>query len=169
MGASFYFSGQLGATAIGMTAALVGLGGNVAGTLLGREVNRAAEVSPLTITALSMAIGAVLLTAVGMAIEGVPEVSARGWLIIAWLAGINTAFAFTLWNWSLRRLTAVESSGINNTMLVQIAVLAWVLLGELPDLGQWVGIALVSVGVFLTQLASSPSAPGPVESTRAEP
>ena len=40
---------------------------------------------------------------------------------------VNTAFAFTLWNLSLQRLTAVESAGVNNTMLIQIAVLAWLL------------------------------------------
>jgi drug/metabolite transporter (DMT)-like permease len=169
IGAWLYFSGELGATAVGMSAAVIGLGGNVASTLVGRHVNRASEVSPLTITALSMAIGAVVLTAVGVGAEGVPEVTNRGWLIIAWLAGVNTAFAFTLWNGSLRRLTALESAGINNTMLVQIALLAWVYLGELPGTWQWIGIALVSVGVFLTQLASPAPAPEPVESTRAEP
>ena len=42
----------------------------------------------------------------------------------------NTAFAFTLWNHTLRTLTAVESSIIGNLMLPQIAVLAWVFLGE---------------------------------------
>ena len=41
-----------------------------------------------------------------------------------------TAFAFTLWNLSLQRLSAVESASVNNTMLVQIALLAWLLLGE---------------------------------------
>jgi drug/metabolite transporter (DMT)-like permease len=42
-------------------------------------------------------------------------------LIIGWLSVINTAFAFTLWNHTLRTLTAVESSVMNNTVLVQIA------------------------------------------------
>lgn len=43
---------------------------------------------------------------------------------------MNTAFAFTSWNATLRRLSAMESSVVNTTMLIQIAVLAWVFLGE---------------------------------------
>ena len=44
----------------------------------------------------------------------------------------NTALAFTWWNLSLQRLSAVESAGINNTMLIQIGLLAWVFLDEAP-------------------------------------
>jgi len=51
-------------------------------------------------------------------------------LIIALLAIVNAAFAFTLWNKSLQMLTAVESSIINGTMLPQIAILAWIFLNE---------------------------------------
>lgn len=66
-------------------------------------------------------------------------------------AVVSTALAFTLWNLSLRRLTAVESAGINNTMLIQIAVLAWILLSEAPGTLGLAGILIVSIGVFLTQ------------------
>ncbi len=52
------------------------------------------------------------------------------WAIIIWLAVINTAFAFTLWNHTLRTLTAVELSVINGLMMPQIALLAFVFLGE---------------------------------------
>ena len=98
-----------------------------------------------------MSVGAAILVAVGLATEGMPSVSVRAWLIIVWLAVVNTALAFTLWNLSLRRLTAVESAGINNTMLIQIAVLAWVFLNETLGVAELGGIALVSTGVFLTQ------------------
>ena len=46
------------------------------------------------------------------------------------VAVVNTAFAFTVWNHTLRTLTAVESSVMNNTMLIQVAVLAWLILDE---------------------------------------
>ena len=150
-GAWLFFVGDLGATAAGMAAAAISLGANVASALLGRHVNRQAVLSPVTVTALSMAVGAAILVAVGLATEGIPSVSARAWLIIVWLAVVNTALAFTLWNLSLRRLSAVESAGINNTMLIQIAVLAWVFLNETPGVAELGGIALVSAGVFLTQ------------------
>ena len=153
-GAALYFSGQLGATLVGMTAAVVGLAANVSSSLLGRRVNRAAALPAVVITALSMACGALLLVVVALATEHLPSISLRAWLIIGWLALVNTAVAFTLWNLSLRRLTAVESSGINNTMLVQIALLAWVFLGESPGWLGWSGVLLVSMGVFLTQTAT---------------
>jgi drug/metabolite transporter (DMT)-like permease len=153
-GALLYFAGDLGATLAGMTAASVALGANVAAALLGRNVNREARLPALVITAASMAVGAGVLVFIGIGLEGIPEVSARGWLIIAWLALVNTAIAFTLWNLSLQRLTAVESASINNTMLVQIALLAWVFLGEAPGPVGLLGIALVSGGVYLVQATS---------------
>lgn len=154
IGAWMYFRGDLGATTAGMVASLVGLGANVSAALLGRHVNRQAQVSPIVVTALSMSVGAALLVVVGFAVEGMPSVSLRAWLIIVWLAVVNTAVAFTLWNLSLRRLSAVESAGINNTMLIQIAILAWIFLNETPGTAELVGILLVSAGVLLTQVIS---------------
>ena len=153
MGAWAYFTGDLGATVVGMTAALVSLAANVASGLLGRQVNRSEAVPPVVVTAISMWIGAVVLVGAGAVTEGMPSISARAWSIIAWLAVVNTALAFSLWNLSLRRLTAVESAGINNTMLIQIAILAWIYLSEPPGLAGLAGIVLVSIGVFLTQAA----------------
>lgn len=155
VGAWFYFAGDLGATVPGMAAALVGLGAGVASALLGRHINRQASVSPVVVTAISMAVGAVILVLVGFTTEGLPAVSLRAWLIIGWLALFNTALAFTLWNLSLRRLSALESAGINNTMLVQIAMLAWIFLDERPGAPEIAGILLVSIGVFLTQAAGA--------------
>jgi drug/metabolite transporter (DMT)-like permease len=150
-GAWIYFSGDLGATTVGLAAALVGLGANVASALLGRRVNRSGDVAPVVVTALSMAIGAGILIATGIAVEGIPAITWRAGLIISWLAIVNTAFAFTLWNLSLRRLAALESAAINNTMLIQIAVLAWIFLNESLGVGEVAGIVLVSAGVLMTQ------------------
>lgn len=151
VGAWFYFTGDLGATFAGMAAALVGLGANVASSLLGRLVNREDNLAPIVVTAVSMTVGAALLIAAGIAFEGIPTVSARAWLIIVWLAVVNTALAFTLWNLSLRNLSALESAAVNNTMLVQIAVLGWVFLDEPLGPAEIVGVVLVSLGILLTQ------------------
>ncbi len=70
----------------------------------------------------------------GLVIEGWPAISLRSWAVILWLAVVNSALAFTLWNRSLAVLSAAsESSVINNTMLIQIAVLAWAFLGRATD------------------------------------
>jgi len=90
-----------------------------------------------------------------MAVEGIPAISGRAWIIIGWLAVVNTALAFTLWNLSLRRLSAVESASINNTMLIQIAILAWFLLSEPLGTPELIGITLVTVGILLTQRFNS--------------
>ncbi|MEM9516263.1 MAG: DMT family transporter [Actinomycetota bacterium] len=155
-GALAYFAGGLGATVVGVLAALVALGANVSATLFGRGVNRAQAVSPLMVTAVSMTIGAIVLSAIGIALDGIPDMTGRAALLIIWLAVINTALAFTLWNASLRHLAAVESAGINNTMLVQIALLAWVFLDEAPGIAGVVGIVAVSIGVFFTQATNAP-------------
>lgn len=135
----------------GDVAALIGLMANVAAALMGRQINRTAAVAPTVVTVMSMGIGAVALVLTGLAVEGLPEISWRAALIIGWLAVFNTALAFTLWTYSLRRLSALESSAINNTMLIQIALLAWVFLREPLGAGEIAGIVLVSLGILLVQ------------------
>jgi drug/metabolite transporter (DMT)-like permease len=72
--------------------------------------------------------------------------------IVAWLAIVNTAFAFILWNNSLRTLTAVESSILNGLMMPQIAILAVVFLGETLTVKEIAGLVLVGAGVLIVQL-----------------
>jgi len=148
-GAVLYFAGDLGATVLGMVASIIGLAANATGSLLGRSLNRDLSVAPVLITAMSMSVGAPLLLAAGLFIEGRPHLTVTAMLIVGWLAVVNTAVAFTLWNWSLRRLAAVESAAINNTMLIQIAGLAWLFLGEGPGPAGIAGIVVVSAGAFL--------------------
>ena len=72
--------------------------------------------------------------------------------LIAALALVNTALAFTLWNLTLRVLSAAESSVINNTMLIQIAVLAWLFLGESLDGKAIAGLLLAAAPGVAAQL-----------------
>jgi drug/metabolite transporter (DMT)-like permease len=153
-GAVVYFWPAATATqaAVGFAAALIGLVANTTSTLLGRSVNRTGHLHPLAVTVVSMGVGSLLLVAAGVATEPTPEIPASGWLIIVWLAVVNTALAFVLWNRSLQRLTANEASIINNTMLIQVAILAWLFLdqGLAPlEIG---GVSVVAVGTVLVQL-----------------
>jgi len=86
--------------------------------------------------------------------QGLPSLHLGHWIIIGWLAVVNTAFAFTLWNHTLRTLTAVESSIINSTMLGQIAVFAWLFLGEGLNLQRGIGLGLAALGTLMVQLRS---------------
>ena len=150
---------------IGLAVAAVGLLANSFASLLGRAVNRRGDLHPLVVTVVSMGAGSILLLAVGFTVEGVPQLDLSGWCIILWLAVVNTALAFTLWNHTLRSLTAIESTLINNSMLVQIAILAWLFLGETISAKEGFGLLLAVLGVLLVQLAGArPQNHGPASS-----
>jgi drug/metabolite transporter (DMT)-like permease len=159
-GAALYFGPlELGpAATLGLAIAAIALIANAASAIAGRQLARDALAQVggvLGLTAVSMTVGAVVLLGAGVALERMPSVSIEVWLVIGWLAVVNTAFAFTLWNYTLRTLTAVEASVMNNLMLVQIAVLAWLFLGEQLDGRQLVGLAIAFGGVLAVQLAGS--------------
>jgi drug/metabolite transporter (DMT)-like permease len=137
---------------IGLLVAFGGVLTNAASALLGRQVNRLAAISPLIITFISMGIGSILLLMIGVVTQGFGKFDLQSWLLIAWLAIVNTAFAFTLWNHTLRTLSAVESSIINSLMMPQIAVLAFVFLGEPLNSKEILGLVLVGLGVLIVQL-----------------
>ncbi|MDQ2690601.1 MAG: DMT family transporter, partial [Chloroflexota bacterium] len=136
----------------GLLVAVAGVITNAASSLLGRQVNRLGNSSPLLITFISMGIGSLVLLAIGSLSQGFGALDVQGWLLIAWLAVVNTAFAFTLWNHTLRTLTAVESSIVNSLMMPQIAILAFVFLDESLSGREILGLVLVSLGVLIVQL-----------------
>jgi drug/metabolite transporter (DMT)-like permease len=151
-GAAIYLGSDIRVTsALGLGVGLVGLASNAGASLLGRVVNRDAALSPLAVTAPSMAVGGTVTLVTGLLMDGLPHLTLTTWAIVIWLAVVNTAFAFTLWNRTLQSLTATESAAINNTMLVQIAVLAWLVLGEGLSSVQWFALLVVSIGIWLVR------------------
>ncbi len=137
---------------LGLLVALVSLLANSASSILGRQVNHQSGLPPIVITTVSMGIGGLILLIVGGSTQGFGALDLKQWLIIAWLAVVNTAVAFTLWNNTLRTLTAIESSIINGTMLPQIAILAWLFLDEPLSPKQILGLVLVGIGALMVQL-----------------
>ena len=154
LGVGFYFLpiSLPQAQIIGVAVGLVGVLANAGSSLLGREINRSGLVSPLLVTFISMGIGSVLLLATGIATQGFGVITWQDWAIIIWLALVNTAFAFTLWNHTLRSLSAVESSVINSLMMPQIAILAFIFLDEALSTKEIWGLVLVGIGVLIVQL-----------------
>jgi drug/metabolite transporter (DMT)-like permease len=136
----------------GLIVVMAGVLANAGSAVLGRQVNRAGNLSPLLITWVSMGSGSIVLLLTGISIQGFPPLSLTNWIIVGWLAIVNTAFAFTLWNLTLRTLSAMESSLINGAMLIQIPVLAWFFLGEAITWREGMGLALAGVGIVLVQL-----------------
>jgi drug/metabolite transporter (DMT)-like permease len=140
----------------GLAAALVCLLASAYSAILGRSINRRGDFSPLNVTVISMGIGAPLMLLAGLLTENWAPISLVSWLIIVYLAGVNTALAFTLWNLTLRTLPAMESSMINNAMTIQIPVLAVIFLGEYLGFKEVLGLALIGLGVLAVQTGRLP-------------
>lgn len=139
------------AALVGLLAAFIGVASNASATLLGRAINKQHHTSPLVVTFVSMGIGSPILLLAGGLTAGFGHPTSTDLAIIGWLAVVNTALAFTLWNYVQRTLNAVEISTLNNLMLPQIALLAWVFLGEMISTRGLIGLGLVVLGAFLVQ------------------
>jgi len=148
----FFPVSLIGNEAIGLIIMAIGVLANAISAIIGRDINRNKDISPLVITFISMGVGAIILISIGFSLNGIPEISIKTWGFLIWLAIINTAFAFTLWNLTLRTLTAMESSIINGTMLIQIAILAWYFLGETITFKEGIGMTIAAFGAVLVQI-----------------
>jgi drug/metabolite transporter (DMT)-like permease len=153
LGAYLYFNRPLSDfNVVGVLITLVSGLGWAAYLVLTRYLFLNEHVSPLELTFSSMSLGTLILVLSAFAVEGLPSVSPMGWAIILWLGVVNTALAFFLWNHALQRLEAFEISVLQNTMLVQIALLAWFFLGEQLTGTKIVAMALVFLGALVVQL-----------------
>jgi len=137
---------------LGLIVMTVGVLANSASAVLGRNINRESKINPVVVTIISMGIGSIILLTSGILVQGIPSISIQNVVYLLWLAVINTALAFTIWNFTLRTLSAMESSIINGTMLIQIAVLAWIFLGEEISSKELTGMLIAALGAVLVQI-----------------
>lgn len=159
LGVIFYFFpiSIAGNEGMGLIVMTVGVLANALASILGRKVNRNKDISPVVVTSISMGVGALLLLTFGLLTSGIPSISPRNWLFLLILAVVNTAFAFTLWNHTMRSLKAMESSIINSTMLIQIAILAWIFIDERITMQEGIGMIIAAIGVVLVQIRMNSS------------
>jgi len=150
--AYFYPVSLSNSQTIGLVVMTIGVFANAASAVLGRSINKKANLTPVVVTVISMGVGSIVLLSIGIFTQGFPAISLENVFYLLWLAIINTALAFTIWNFTLRTLTAMESSIINGTMLIQIAVLAWLFLGEEITVKEIIGMLIASFGAVLVQL-----------------
>ena len=109
------------------------------------------QIDTLTLTALPLAIGGGLLLAIAVPLEGLPSASLRTWGLVLFLAAINTALGYVLYNHALQSLQAFEMNVLLNLSPIWTALLGWMLLDENLVSKQWAGIFVVLVGVMLVQ------------------
>jgi len=119
--------------------------------LLSRRVVIARQVDTLTLTAFPLAIGGGLLLAFALPFEGIPNASLQTWGLVLFLAAINTALGYVLYNHALQALQAFELNVLLGLSPIWTALLGWILLEEILTVQQWAGMFVVLVGVMLVQ------------------
>ncbi len=140
----FYPISVLDESAFGLIIITVSVVANAMSAIIGRLINRVQTQSPLVITTLSMTFGSIILLLWSLISEGIPSITVLGVVYIIWLAVVNTAFTFTLWNKVLQHLKATEVTIINGLMLPEIAIFAIIFLDEMPNLTEWIGIIVIT-------------------------
>ncbi len=154
-GALLYFSGQVGTTNPAGVALVLASGiGWAAYLIILIRIQRTGNMSSVRLTGITMSVGTLGIVALVPFFEPFRMPSMSAMLILLWLSVVNTALAFFIWNHVLRFLRAYELSILQNSMLVQIAILSFIFLGESPTWMMIAGMILVLVGIVLVQVTS---------------
>jgi len=152
-GAVLYFGGNVTlADLTGVSLVLISGLGWAAYLIVLRHFQRSRAYSSLRLTSAVMCAGTAGLLGLAVAFEPIRVPSASSMSILIWLSVVNTAFAFYVWTHVLRILRAYELSILQNSMLVQIAIMSSLFLGETMTISMIVGICLVLLGILLVQL-----------------
>jgi drug/metabolite transporter (DMT)-like permease len=152
-GAYLFLSAPLsGVEVFGMLMTLLSGIGWAAYMVASRRLLQRDRLTPLNLTASSMLFGAMALLLASVLTEGFVSISLHEVAIILWLSLVNTAFAFVLWNHALRRMKAFELAILQNTMLIQIGILAWTFLGEELSTLKITAMGIVFVGIIIVQI-----------------
>ncbi|NOY99379.1 MAG: EamA family transporter [Chloroflexi bacterium] len=149
--ALFFASGLRPGEPLGLAIFCVGLVGFTFFGILGRKTARAQQVDTLTLTAVPLALGGGVLLLVAIPLEGLPHAAPLTWGLVLWLATVNTALGYILYNHALQVLTAFQMNVVLNLTPVWTALVGWFLLGERLTLVQAAGIVVVISGVMLVQ------------------
>jgi drug/metabolite transporter (DMT)-like permease len=149
--ALFFSPGLKPGEPVGLAIFMLALLGFTLFGLLSRLAAIDRQVDTLTLTAVPLAIGGGTLLAIALPIEGIPNAPLRTWGLVLFLAAVNTALGYVLYNHSLQSLQAFEMNVLLNLSPVWTALLGWILLGETLNNPQWAGMLVVLVGVMLVQ------------------
>ena len=109
------------------------------------------RVDPMSLVAMPMLVGGLILLALGLAIEGIPVITGRLILILTYLSGVSGALGFYLWTKSQAELTAFESSGINSLLLIEIALMDYLFFNRTFSALQIIAILVVFCAVMSIQ------------------
>ena len=152
-GAWAFFSEQVswGGEWLGIVIVIVSGGGWAVYLISVRLLHRTGYAGSLRLTTATMGVGVVGMVVLTALSGQYAPLAPSGIVIIVWLATANTALAFFMWNWALKSIPAYELTVLQNVMLVEIALFAFVFLQETITPVMMVGMALVLAGVFVVQ------------------
>ena len=148
----FFSSGLQPGEPLGIAITAFGLLGFSAFGVLGRGLAKDNRTDTIHLTGIPLGIGGGFLLLIALPLEGLPGFDQKALLIIIWLAIINTAIAYLLYNHALKTITALEVNVFMNLSPLGTAVLAWFLLGETLSFKELFGMVIVIIGVTLVQL-----------------
>ena len=147
----FFSSGLKSGEPVGIVIVIVGLIGFMLFGILGREIAKVKQLDTITLTTIPLAIGGGFLLLIAFPLEGMPLLSTKSVGIVLWLAIVNTALAYVLYNHSLQILTALEMNVMLNLAPLGTALLAWWLLSERLGFVQIIGMVVMIIGVIFVQ------------------
>ncbi len=127
--------------------------------LLSRLIARERQVDSMTLTAIPLAVGGAGLLAIGLPLEGWPQMTPTGLGVVVLLAVVNTAIAYLFYNHALRQMTALQMNLVLGLSPFVTALLAFAVLGEKLVALQWTGMIVATFGVALAQRGRAAQAP----------
>jgi drug/metabolite transporter (DMT)-like permease len=152
IGSGLFFSPGLSAgDPRAVAVVMMGLAGFALFGILGRAVARDRQVDTLSLTALPLAFGGGTLLVIALLVEGLPRFSGSGLVVVLWLAVVNTAFAYVVYNHALQVMTAFEMNILMNLAPLITATLAWLFLDERLEPIQLLGLITVILGIVLVE------------------
>jgi len=119
--------------------------------IITHRVIRRTQTSSLQLTAISMLAGSSLLLVVALLHDRayVPPLWQAGWL--GYLALVNTAVGFALYNHTMRVLAPFELVVFQDSMVVQVGILSAIFLGEVITPSMAFGMIVVVIGIVIVQ------------------
>ena len=151
----FFAEGIQAGETLGLIIFGIGLIGFTTFGILGRQLARAGSVSTLRLTTIPLALGGGITLLTAILLEGIPSAPLSTWGLILFLAVVNTAIGYVLYNHALQTLTAFQMNIALNLTPVWTAIFGFFLLDERLEALQMLGIAVLIVGVMLVQMKKS--------------
>ncbi|OGB73259.1 hypothetical protein A2810_03135 [candidate division Kazan bacterium RIFCSPHIGHO2_01_FULL_49_10] len=146
----FLARGEVTGALIGIALLLLAEAGFAFSNVVTRLISRQPGDESLTITLVGNLIGAVTLIPIGLTVDGLSSIAFTPHLVsIIVTVGLIFGFGGLLWAGVLDKLKVVEATVLSNTMIVQMAILSVLFLGEALTANNITGGLLVLIGALV--------------------